>query len=102
MPSSAYRKFLHNTADVDRLIDAHKNLSPSTNGKRGLGHITRSGVVMLCAAWELYAEDVLIESVKYIASETARPLDLPKSVQKNLASRIKENKNARVWWHWLA
>ena len=79
--------------DVDRLISSHEKLSPNGSGKRGLGHITRSGVVMLCAAWELYVEDLLIECTKYLSNETFKPLDLPKPVQKHLAKRIRENKN---------
>ncbi|MCV6588954.1 MAG: HEPN domain-containing protein [Marinobacterium sp.] len=93
MPSRAYRQFRHNMMDVKRLIDAHAELSPNHKGKRALGHITRSGVVMLCAAWELYAENVLIESAKYLAESYYKPLDLPKQAQKHLSKRVKEAKN---------
>jgi len=93
MPSQAYRKFIHNAVDVDRLISSHGQLGPGGSGRRGLGHITRSGVVMLCAAWELYVEDLLIESAKYLSNETFKPIDLPRPVKKHLAKRIRENKN---------
>lgn len=93
MPSGAYQKFLHNAVDVNRLIDSHGELSSGHSGKKALGHITRSGVIMLCAAWEVYVEDLLIESVKYISMHKESPLELPKPVQKHLAKRIKENKN---------
>ncbi|HDS1212905.1 TPA: hypothetical protein QD007_003528 [Shewanella algae] len=93
MPSQAYRKFIHNVVDVDRLISSHRALHSGGQGRKGLGHITRSGVVMLCAAWELYVEDLLIECSKYLANETFKPLDLPSPVKKHLAKRIRENKN---------
>ncbi|HCE2343365.1 TPA: HEPN domain-containing protein [Vibrio parahaemolyticus] len=95
MPSQAYRKFIHNTVDVDRLISSHETLSPNGNGRgrRGLGHITRSGVMMLCASWEVYVEDVLIECAKYISNDCFHPHELPKAVKKNLAKKIREHKN---------
>ena len=91
MPSQAYRKFLHNVHDVERLITSHNALSPNGNGRgrRGLGHITRSGVVLLCAAWELYVEDLLIECSKYLSNNFFNPTELPLSVKKNLAKLIK-------------
>jgi len=60
MPSSAYQAFKKNRVDVVRLIDSHGKLHAGTRGKKGLGHITRSGVVMLCASWELYVESLLV------------------------------------------
>lgn len=93
MPSQAYRRFIHNAVDVDRLITSHGTLSSGTSGKKALGHITRSGIVMLCAAWELYVEDLLIECSKYLAIQTEKPLNLPMPVQKHLAKKIRENKN---------
>ncbi|KAB7700290.1 hypothetical protein GBN26_09450 [Plesiomonas shigelloides] len=93
MPSQAYRKFIHNTVDVDRLISSHNVLNPNGRGRRGLGHITRGGVMMLCASWEVYVEDVLIECAKYISNNLFHPNELPRTVKKNLAKKIRENKN---------
>lgn len=93
MPSKAYRRFIHNAVDVDRIISSHSALHNGSTGRKGLGHITRSGVVMLCAAWELYVEDLLIECVKYIAENNDSPNTLPDAVQKNIAKKIKEHKN---------
>ncbi|HHC5061570.1 TPA: HEPN domain-containing protein [Aeromonas veronii] len=93
MPSQAYRKFLYNTLDVDRLISSHNILSPSSRGRRGLGHITRSGVVLLCAAWEVYVEELVVECSQYLANSFFNPNELPVPVKKNLAKFIKEHKN---------
>jgi hypothetical protein len=68
-------------------------LSTGTGGRKALGHITRSGVVMLCAAWELYVEDLLIECTRYLSNNTSKPLELPLQVQKYLAKRVRDNKN---------
>lgn len=93
MPSTAYKHFRVNMIDVARLVEAHGELSPSHPGKRALAHITRSGIVMLCACWELYAESVLIEAVRYLSSKYNSPDQLPLDVRKNLSSKVKEAKH---------
>ncbi|ELE6601129.1 hypothetical protein RMQ50_004420 [Vibrio alginolyticus] len=92
MPSEAFRKFRHNLGDVERLITAHDELSPNHRGKRALGHINRSGVIMLCAAWEVYCEEVLVECVKYISSNLDTPNELPTPVKKHLSKLVKDAK----------
>jgi len=63
--------------DVDRLIESHGQLNHDGMGRRGLGHITRSGVLMLCAAWELYLEEMLVESVRILIRRATSPNQLP-------------------------
>lgn len=93
MPSDSFSAFRYNTVDVKRLIESHGKLHDGSPGKKGLGHITRSGVVMLCAAWELYAESVLVESLRFFVSKCQSPDQLPKSVQKELARHVREAKH---------
>ncbi|MGM0641858.1 MAG: HEPN domain-containing protein [Thermotogota bacterium] len=94
MPSSSFNKFETDLiVDVSRIIKSHGQLNHNGGGRRGLGHITRSGVLMLCAAWELYMEDVLIEGVKYFIEKLEHPTDLPKSVQQEMARHVKESKH---------
>lgn len=94
MPSSALSKFEANLlVDVDRLIESHGQLNHQGMGRRGLGHITRSGVLMLCAAWELYLEELLIESARIIVARAASPADLPKKVQQEIAKAVRTSKH---------
>ncbi|WP_205407777.1 HEPN domain-containing protein [Thiohalospira halophila] len=79
--------------DVDRLISSHGDLNHDGMGRRGLGHITRSGILTLCAAWELYLEEVLVESARFLIQRTDAPRDLPLPVQKELAKLVKEAKH---------
>src|SRR5215217_5417797 len=79
MPSAAYKLFQENVIDVERLIESHGQLNNGAPGKKGLGHLTRSGVVMLCAAWEVYTEDLLDQ--------------VPKIVQKHLSNLVKNDKH---------
>ena len=93
MPSSAYQAYKNNRIDVVRLIASHAKLHDGSPGKKGLGHITRSGVVMLCAAWELYAESLLVEALRYLCGKCETPAQLPLTVQKELAKNVRESKH---------
>lgn len=93
MPSQAYQDFKHNRVDVMRLIANHGSLHSGAPGKKGLGHITRSGVVMLCASWELYAETLLIEALTCLLRSCASPDQLPLNVQRSLSKYVREAKH---------
>lgn len=93
MPSKAFRDYRHNLVDVDRLLEHHADLNDAGGGHRGLGHLTRGGVLLLSAAWELYAESVLVEAVKVVCERLVLPTELPLSVQKELSIRVREAKH---------
>tara|TARA_R110000868_G_scaffold55375_1_gene172106 strand:+ start:294 stop:938 length:645 start_codon:yes stop_codon:yes gene_type:complete len=93
MPSNASGAFRYNRVDVYRLIDAYEELRPTGSGKRGLGHLTRASVVTLCAAWEQYVEDAMIEAVEHLIAGSAAPRDLPMPVQRWLSRQVREAKN---------
>ncbi len=94
MPSKAFDKFKkYMLKDVNSLIEVHGELNHTGGGRRGLGHITRSAVVMLCAAWELYLEELIVESVEYLNSENDSPSQLPLEVKKTLAKYVKDHKH---------
>lgn len=79
--------------DVERIISSHGMLNHGGQGRRGLGHITRSGVLMLCAAWELYIEEVMLEGVIYFSKKLDSPKALSKFIQKEISSHVKESKH---------
>jgi hypothetical protein len=93
MASAAFKEFEYNVMDAKRLLQAHTLLAQGNHGKKGLGHITRSGVVMLCAAWERYQEAVLVEGVKYLSSEVTDPNNLPVTVKRYLSQHVRNAKN---------
>lgn len=89
MPSAALTKFETTMMkDVTRIIESHATLSGGAPGKKGLGHLTRGGVLLLCAAWELYLEEVLREAVNFACVKAAAPDDLPKAVKKAIAAYV--------------
>ena len=93
MPSEAYKHFRVNIIDAKRLAESHNELTPNHQGRRALGHITRSGIIMLCASWEVYTESLLVEATKYMANKLDSPNGLPDSVKLNLSKKIKEAKH---------
>lgn len=93
MPSKAYIEFEKNIVDVDHLISTHAAMNNGGRGKKGLGHITRSGIVMLCATWELYIESLLCESLKILTDRKNSPKDLPTLIKKTLSKLVKEDKH---------
>lgn len=70
MPSESFKEFEQNLTDVKRIVSLHNTLSrpngAGRRGKRGLGHLTRGGIVLLCAAWERYVESVLEEGAAFL------------------------------------
>lgn len=93
MPSQAFRTFRYNLNDVHRLIEAYNELKPLGQGRRGLGHITRSSIVTLCACWEQYIEDLIIGCVEMLRDNAQLPSDLPLQVQRTLSQHVKNAKH---------
>jgi hypothetical protein len=57
MPSSAYNTFRTKLLkDVDSLIETHSRMKTGNRGRQHQGHLTRSALFVLCAAWEHYIE----------------------------------------------
>lgn len=94
MPSAARRRFKSKLLrDVEKLIETHGELNPAGRGRRNLGHITRSGVVMLCASWELYVETVIIEGLEFVIEGLDDPAGLPNKIKGKLAQAAKASKH---------
>ena len=94
MPSSALLKFeAHMLVDVDRTIQSHGQLNHDGMGRRGLGHITRGGVLMLCAAWELYLEELAVECCRIFVDRLNSPDQLPLPVQKEISKVVRDSKH---------
>jgi len=79
--------------DVNRIIETHADIQNGVPGNMGLGHLTRAGVLLLCAAWELYIEELVIEAVEKSTERCATPDDLPDSVQKTIADYVRSSKH---------
>src|SRR5690606_38968995 len=90
MPSKALGKFEGAMMkDVNRIIQTHADIQNGNPGNMGLGHLTRSGVLLLCAAWELYIEELLIEAVSANIARSTTPEELPSPVKHTISKYIK-------------
>jgi hypothetical protein len=95
MPSTAYSEFKQNLTDVHRLVLFHRRESGTRRGRRGLGHLTRGGLLLLCAAWERYSETVLAEGVRFVAVSLPNVNALPQNVRQKVVNHA--NNNATPW-----
>ncbi|RUA18766.1 MAG: hypothetical protein DSY83_01535 [Flavobacteriia bacterium] len=93
MPSKAYLEYLELLEDVNALNLTHSTLSGGTAGRKKLGFLTRSAIVMLCAAWERYNENLLLESIEIILSTDPAAKDLPLEVKKYISEKVREEKH---------
>ncbi|MDL2141190.1 HEPN domain-containing protein [Flavobacterium tructae] len=91
MPSNAYINFLHIRIDVLKLIETHSHYTQNKRGRKNLGFLTRSAVVMLCAAWERYNEDLLIESVTYLSVNVNDISILNKNIKKTISLKVRKD-----------
>ncbi|AET61221.1 hypothetical protein HPL003_22485 [Paenibacillus terrae HPL-003] len=94
MPSYSFGDYRRRTLDVQKLSDDYKTLKDIfySRGRVALDHLTRSGILMLCGAWETYIEDVLREVATHLA--TLEKIDeLPREVKSTIAQYVRNHKN---------
>jgi hypothetical protein len=93
MPSKSYLDFLDLLEDVDQLRATHYKSSQGLRGRKKLGFLTRSSIVMLCAAWERYNENILLECVDKILETDIEAISLSKHIKEYLSAKVRENRN---------
>lgn len=95
--SSAYQAFESNRADVDRLLEVHRDLGGKGRGRRyGMAVLNKSAVVLLCAAWEAYCEDLVSEVVEHFVKQTPDANVLPAVLRKRIATELSSDK-MQMW-----
>lgn len=93
MPSDAYINFLHIRIDVIKLIGTHSFYLKNKPNDKSLGFLARSAILMLCAAWERYNEDLLLESIQIITSSLNDIQSLNNQIKKTISSKVVLDKN---------
>ncbi len=92
MPSRARRNFRHHPLrDVEMLRDLHR--AQYQGQGRPYSVLTRSGIFLLCAAWELYCEEVIAESMRHMLDWCQNPLNLPEQARRTLVQSVKADKH---------
>jgi len=99
MPSKANLRFEDNCGDVGRLLDIHQNLTGNTPGRKwGVEVLNKSAIVLTCAFWEAYIEDVVAEALDFITSNITDADKLPINIRKIVAKAIKQDQNELSPW----
>lgn len=93
MPSKSYFDFLELLEDVQQLRNTHFEYSKGKRGRKKLGFLTRSSIIMLCAAWERYNENILLECIDKILETSIEANTLSKHIKEYLSSKVKLNKS---------
>lgn len=96
-PSLAREAFDKNLADVNRLLDIHRRVSGHRRGRRwGVSVLNRSAIVLLCATWEAYCEDIVGEVVEHFTGH-AEARRLPAALRKKIAAEFRQADGMRMW-----
>ena len=101
MPSSAYRTFSENMGTVDRLLESYIELKELHNpehkrGRVALDHITRSATIFLVSTFEVYIEDILLETVNINIRYAHNFINLPVDIQ-NMLRRATNRYPTEKW-----
>lgn len=96
---SAIESFLQNRKDVDRLLEIHQDIGGPARGRKwGVEVLNKAAVVLTCAIWEAFIEDLVAEGIEHLATQLKDPQKLPKAVRQVIAKAIKEDKNELSPW----
>lgn len=99
MSSNALESFNLKSADVDRLLEIHTDLSGDSVGrKHGVEVLNRSGIVLLVAAWESFCEDLAKEGLGHQLNYANDANDLPKKLRQLIAKELREDKDELALW----
>lgn len=89
MPSSARRNARDRMLpEIGRIIEAHHKLRKGKRGRDEHKSILRSSVMMLCATWELYCENLAMEATIKLARGISNVHALPKAVQLQIVQYV--------------
>jgi len=94
MPSCSYNRFLKNLETVTRLQESY-DIIRRNRGSRGKGafdHITRSAVLFLASAFEVYIEEITAESCEVNISKSRNAVNLPHDVRSSLNDYTRREK----------
>ncbi len=78
MPSQARQTLDSNRDDLDRLWEIHEQESGTTRGRKyGVEVLNKAAVVLVCAAWEAYCEDIVQEAIHHLVDDCSDFNKLP-------------------------
>lgn len=97
--STADLAFKENRQDVKRLLEIHASEAGDTPGRKWhLEVLNKSAIVLICAFWEAYCEDLAAEALRHVVAHAPSHDDLPIELRKLVARELKQrNHDLAVW-----
>ena len=92
MPSSSYAFFQKNIETVTRLQDTYsleKKVRHNRGGRGAFDHISRSAVIFLISAFEVYCESILVEASDLLIKNSKDAKNLPHEVRSTICEYVK-------------
>lgn len=97
--SAAAHRYLKNVDDIGLLLGIHALLGGSKPGRRRkLDALNKAGIVLICAFWEAYCEDLADEALTHLVKNARTPDVLPEPLKKIIASELKADKHELSPW----
>lgn len=100
----AHRSLLDDAVpDIERLIEFHAKETGSAPGRRrpDIQVVSRSAVVLICAYWEAFCEDLAAEALHHLADNASDgnslPTDLKKTIKRILLDEKKQKDELAIW-----
>lgn len=93
MPSKAYIHFQKNAETVERLCKTYYDIKQQQHchgGRGAFDHLTRSAIVFLVSAFEVYCEDLLRETSEYLIKNAKDAINLPHDVRSTICEQAKK------------
>jgi len=100
MPSDARRAYDKNCKDIQRLLEIHADVGGDAPGRKwGLEVLNKSAVVLMCAFWEAYCEDLAAEGLAHIVKHAKSADALPELLRKQIARELRDDKHELAPWN---
>ena len=99
MPSQARLTLDANKTDFDRLWELHEKEAGTSGGRKfHVEVLNKSVVILVCAAWEAYCEDIAAEAVAHIVADCTDFSKLSKDLKTAIAKQIRDDKHDHAPW----
>lgn len=99
MASNAFQNLEGKKADLDRMWWFHSESGGDLQGRRfGLEVLNKAVVVFVCAAWEAYCEDVILEAKGHILTNCHDPNLLSNHAKTPIADALRESRSHLDVW----
>lgn len=96
---SHLRNLIENFEEVEDLIEIHRRIAGKSPGRKfGLNSLNKSSIILLCAGWEFYIEDLLENSFNYLLTKSTSHNQFAAKVLVQASQfLVDDNDKRRVW-----